>query len=92
MKNAFGLALENVKDKKVLGREIKNFILYTDWADGFGGYMLEAEQQNGGKDLVDLGSKAIKGSSSSYLGELEVLKWSLSATRGMRGDRLTIVQ
>ena len=43
VKKAFGLALENVKDKKVLGREIKHFILYTDWADGFGGYMLEAE-------------------------------------------------
>ena len=92
VKSAFELALENVKDKKVLGREITNFILYTNWADGFGGYMSEAERQNGQKDLVDLGSKAIKGSSSSYLGELEVLKWSLSMTHGMRGDRKTIVR
>ena len=41
---------------------------------------------------MDLGSKAIKGSSSSYLGELEVLKWSLSTTHGMRGDMRTIVR
>ena len=41
---------------------------------------------------MDLGSKAIKGSPSSYLGELEVLRWSLSSTHGMRGDRRTIVR
>ena len=41
---------------------------------------------------MDLGSKAIKGSSSSYLGELEVLKWSLSTTHGMRGNRKTIIR
>ena len=92
VEKAFALALDNVKDKKVLGKQIKQFILHSDWADGFGGYMLEAERHTGEVDLVDLGSKSIQGSSSSYLGELEALKWSLSSTKGMRGDRLTIVR
>ena len=39
---AFDKALKNVKNKKVLGKEVKEFILHTDWADGFGGYLLEA--------------------------------------------------
>ena len=92
MEKAFALALDNVKDKKVLGKQIKQFILHSNWADGFGGYMLEAERHTGEVDLVDLGSKSIQGSSSSYLGELEALKWSLSSTKGMRGDQLTIIR
>ena len=83
---AFNKALKNVKNKKVLGKEVEEFILHMDWADGFGGYPLEARRVNKQLDLVDLGSKVVKGSSSSYLGELEALKWGLESTKGMRGD------
>ena len=75
----------------MLGKEIIEFILHTDWANGFGGYLLEAKRSNNQLDLVDLGSKVVKGSSSSYLGELEALKWGLESTKGMRGDWQTIV-
>ena len=91
VETAFDKALENVKNKKVLGKEVEEFILHMDWADGFGGYLLEAQRKNKQLDLVDLGSKVVKGSSSSYLGELEALKWGLESTKGMRGDWQTTV-
>ena len=47
---------------------------------------------SGELQLVNLGSKKIPSPLSSYLGELEALKWALQASKGIRGDRLPVVK
>ena len=80
-------ALEAMLDRGVLGSDCSSFILHTDWAQGFGGYTLEVVRRIGRRALVDVGSKSLPHPTSSYLGELDALKWSLVSTREIRGDR-----
>ena len=77
MEEAFRHALEKVHDRHLLGKDIERFVLSTDWAQGYGGCVLEVERTSGELQLVDLGSKKIPSPLSSYLGDLEALKWAL---------------
>ena len=92
VEEAFRQAMDRVTDRYLLGKDIVEFILSTDWAQGYGGYTLEVQRSSGELQLVDLGSKRIPSPLSSYLGELEALKWALKATSNIRGDRSTLVR
>ena len=48
------------------------FKLESDWSSGHCGYMLFVEK-DGEEKLVDIGSRAVKKGTSSYLGELEAI-------------------
>ena len=62
-----------------------SFIIETDWSKGHNGYMLYARKGNEIR-LVDIGSRVVRHHMSSYLGELDAMKWACSRTKAFRGS------
>ena len=83
---AFGQALCNVRWLTLPGIEAEEFIfiLESDWSGSHCGYLLFARK---GKEvrLVDIGSRVVSHKMSSYLGELDAIKWACSRTKAYRG-------
>lgn len=65
--------------------EVSAYVLETDWADGYAGYLLFA-QTKGERLLCDLGSKKMAEHTSSFLGELRAVVWGCQSTKALRGD------
>ena len=84
---AFGQALDNLKWLVLPGAEADRYVftLESDWSSGFCGYLLFVEK-NGLEKLVDIGSRAVKKVTSSYLGELEAIVWACKRTKAFRGS------
>ena len=67
------------------------FNIKTDWANGVSGYMLFVVQRQDGK-LVDRGSRVQPKGDSSYLGELDAMKWACQRTKAYRGSLPLIIR
>ena len=87
VKNAFREALDNLHWLVLPGAETDDFVfeLETDWSTGHSGYMLFA-RRDGEERLIDIGSKKHGKVTSSYLGELDAIKWACSKTKAFRGS------
>ena len=76
-------------DRQVLlelpGLRPVRYVLETDWSGEHAGYLLWARGR-GREHLVDLGSKAVPETTSSFLGELKAIVWACQATKPLRGD------
>ena len=85
--DAFGKALDNVRWLVLPGAKADRYVftLESDWSSGFVGYMLFVEK-DGEEKLVDIGSKAVKKATSSYLGELGAIVWACKRTKAFRGS------
>ena len=90
---AFKQALDNVHWLTLPGVEADHFVftLETDWANGVSGYMLFAVRGQDEK-LVDLGSRVQPKGDSSYLGELDAMKWACQRTKAYRGSLPLIIR
>ena len=62
------------------------FSLYTDWTDYHLGYMLFGKETHSSCErLLDVGSKMLAMTTSSYLGELKGVEYALRQTKAIRG-------
>ena len=76
-------------DRQVLlelpGLQTTQYILETDWSGEHAGYLLWAKGSHH-EHLVDLGSKSVPETTSSFLGELKAIVWACQTTKPLRGD------
>ena len=93
VREAFRNALDNLHWLVLPGVEAEDFVfeLETDWATGHSGYMLFA-RRGGEERLVDIGSKKHGQVTSSYLGELDAIKWACEKTKAFRGSAQLLIR
>ena len=76
-------------DRQVLlelpGLRTQKYVLETDWSGEHAGYLLWAKGPER-EHLVDLGSKSVPETTSSFLGELKAIVWACQTTKPLRGD------
>ena len=87
VREAFRQALDNLHWLVLPGTDAEDFVfeLETDWSTGHSGYMLFARKGNEER-LVDIGSMKHSKTTSSYLGELDAIRWACERTKAYRGS------
>lgn len=87
VEDAYQQALYNLEWLNLPGAEADEYVvqLESDWSLGYSGYMLFVKKI-GEEHLVDLGSRAHKHVTSSYLGELESIVWAWKRTKALQGS------